>query len=257
MWKSGWAMMERSASGSVAAVRLSSAQSCPAWVSGTPLGDLSSLTCRGSGRSPPARPRRSQRPRARRAGRSHRARRHRNRPAGPGRHLATAGAIDEGEDDAAVGEDVVDRVLRQLGVDGHRDEAAAHDAEIGGDVFGAIGGEDGDRRTARQPRLGQEPRHAAGERVDLGMAVGQRLIGLSQVDDGGAGEVAAAIDEIAEIGPARHGCLRTDQRLSRRGLRASLRPSPTRLRARTVSMTARPGTAQMYQEVGSASGRRQ
>ena len=54
----------------------------------------------------------------------------------------------------------MDGRARKLEIHRHRDEAGAHDAEIGGEVFRAVGGQDGDAVAAREAALGERARHA-------------------------------------------------------------------------------------------------
>ena len=49
----------------------------------------------------------------------------------------------------------------------HRDEAGAHDAEIGGEIFGAVGRQDGDAVAAREAAPAQRARDAIRHRVEL------------------------------------------------------------------------------------------
>ena len=93
----------------------------------------------------------------------------------------------------------MDRLARKLEVHRYRDQAGAHDAVIGGEIFCAVGGKDGDAVAARQAALGQRTRDAVRHRVELGMAEFARRLLAAEVDDGDLVEVAIAADEIAKI----------------------------------------------------------
>ena len=60
----------------------------------------------------------------------------------------------------------MDGLARKLEVHRHRDQAGAHDAEIGGEIFRAIGGEDGDAIAAREAAPEERARDAVRHRVE-------------------------------------------------------------------------------------------
>ena len=98
----------------------------------------------------------------------------------------------------------MDRLARKLEVHRHRDQAGAHDAVIGGEIFGAVGREDGDAVAARQAALGQRTRDAVRHPVELGIAELARSLFAAEVDDGDLVEVAIAADQVAKIGEVGH-----------------------------------------------------
>ncbi len=98
----------------------------------------------------------------------------------------------------------MNRVAGKLEADRHRDQAGAHDAVIGRDIFGGIGGEDSDPISAREPtpaeRAGDAVRHGVEARVaDLAR---ERA---AKIDDRHFVKILVARDEVAEIGKTRHG----------------------------------------------------
>ena len=100
---------------------------------------------------------------------------------------------------AAIAQDEGDGLGRKPVIDRHRDEACAHDAVIGGEIFHAVGGQDGDALAARKSAR----REAAGDRHRHGVeiAIGEAPLALAaEIDDGELGRVAVAADEVAEIG---------------------------------------------------------
>ena len=110
--------------------------------------------------------------------------------------------IGEAECDGSIVDDVVDRFLRQLRIDGHRDQPRAHDAEVGGQDLRPVQRQDADAGAAREARLRELARDAHGHRVDRAVAVSPRRVRLAQVDDGDAVLVEAAVGQVAEVAPA-------------------------------------------------------
>ena len=75
-----------------------------------------------------------------------------------GRAIGAPRRIAEHELRAGILDDEMDGLLRKLEVHRHRDEAGAHDAEIGREIFGAVGGEDRDRSPRAKPRCSARAR---------------------------------------------------------------------------------------------------
>src|SRR4029450_11767221 len=92
----------------------------------------------------------------------------------------------------------------KLETDRDRDEAGTHDAVIGGEIFRAIGGEDGHSFSARQAARVKRAGDAGCHGVELGIADLAREL-AAEIDDRDLVEIAVAPDEIAEIGEARTG----------------------------------------------------
>ena len=98
----------------------------------------------------------------------------------------------------------MDGLARKLEVDRHRDEARAHDAVVGGEIFGAIGGENRDAIAAHKPaphkRAGDAVRHG----IKLRVAELARTCLAAEVDDGDLAQIAIAADQVAEIDEGSH-----------------------------------------------------
>ena len=86
----------------------------------------------------------------------------------------------------------------------HRDEACAHDAVIGRDIFGAVGGEQRDPVAALQAALDQRTGDAVRHRIELRESELPRALFAAEIDDRDFAKIAIAPDEIAEIGKAAH-----------------------------------------------------
>ncbi len=112
--------------------------------------------------------------------------------------------IGEDEADLGVLEDVVDRVARQLEAHRHRDHARAHDAEIGREVFRAIGGEDGDAVAAPMSARHQAARHRPRRPVDLAVGPLARRRRLGEIDEGDLLGVGGPVEQVAEIVACAH-----------------------------------------------------
>ncbi len=93
---------------------------------------------------------------------------------------------------------------RELEVHRHRDQAGAHDAEIGGEIFGAIGGEDATRSPRASPRLSERARDAVRHGVELRVGEFARGCLAAEIDDRDLAQVAVAADQVAEIGEGGH-----------------------------------------------------
>jgi hypothetical protein len=92
---------------------------------------------------------------------------------------------------------------RKLEADRHRDETGAHDAVIGGEIFRAIGGEDGHSLPARKAARGKRAGDAVSHAVELAVADLAREL-AAEIDDRDLVEIAIARDEIAEVGERGH-----------------------------------------------------
>ena len=98
----------------------------------------------------------------------------------------------------------MDRLLRELEVHRHGDEAGAHDAVIGREIFGAVGGEDGDPVAAGEAALGERARDAVGHGIELRIAEFARRLLAAEIDHRDLRHVAVADHQVAEIGEGRH-----------------------------------------------------
>ena len=76
-------------------------------------------------------------------------------------------------------------LARKLEIHRHGDQAGAHDAVIGREIFGAIGGEDGDAIAARKAALCQRPGDAVRHGVEPGIAELARDLLAAEIDDRG------------------------------------------------------------------------
>ena len=94
-------------------------------------------------------------------------------------------------------------VAREFEIHRHRDEACAHDAVIGGDIFGAVGGKQRDSVAALQAALDERAGDAVRHRVELRESELARALFAAEIDDRDLCQIAIAPDEIAEIGEAR------------------------------------------------------
>ena len=126
-----------------------------------PSGFRSSPTCRGTSpaRARPARPA-SNGPGSRKASKRSLSSPPKHTTGSPGGQSARRGEVAEHELRSGIAQDEMDGLARKLEVHRHRDEAGAHDAVIGGDVFGAIGRQDGDAVAAREAARGERTRDA-------------------------------------------------------------------------------------------------
>ena len=99
------------------------------------------------------------------------------------RNVRAARRIAEHELRAGVAEDEMDGLARELEVHRHRDQARAHDAVIGREIFGAIGGEDGDAIAACKAALRQRAGDAVRHGVEPGIAELARHLLAAEIDD--------------------------------------------------------------------------
>jgi hypothetical protein len=83
------------------------------------------------------------------------------------------------------------------------DQTGAHDAVIGGEIFGAIGGEDGHAIAAREAAPTKRAGDAIRYSVEVGIADLARDLAV-EIDDRNLAEIAIAPDEITEVYEARH-----------------------------------------------------
>ena len=121
-----------------------------------------------------------------------------------GGQSGAAWPVAEHELRAGIAQDEIDGLARKLEVHRHRDQARAHDAEIGREILGAIGGEDGDAIAAREPARGERARDAVRHGVELGIAEFARRLLAAEIDDRDLAGIAIAADEVAEVGEGGH-----------------------------------------------------
>ena len=116
-----------------------------------------------------------------------------------GRAIGLARPIAKHEFRAGIADDEVNGVAREFEIHRHRDQAGAHDAVIGRDIFGAIGGEQCDAVAALQTA----PQQRAGDRVGGGVELCKgkfpRAVLATKVDDRELCKIAIARDQVAEI----------------------------------------------------------
>ena len=93
-------------------------------------------------------------------------------------------------------------------IDRHRDQAGAHDAEIGGEIFGAVGRKDGDAVAALEAASRCSARATPfAMRVERGIAELARLVLAAEIDDRDLRQIAVAADQMAEIRETRTSTL--------------------------------------------------
>jgi hypothetical protein len=112
-------------------------------------------------------------------------------------------AIAEDELGAGVAEDEMHGRTGKLETDGHRDEAGTHDPVIGREIFGGIGGEDGDALATRE----STPAQRAGHPVRHGVKASVTHLArdrAAEIDDCHLVEILVAGDKVAKVGEARH-----------------------------------------------------
>ena len=122
----------------------------------------------------------------------------------PGGALLPPRRIAEHQPRAAIVQDEGDGLGRKPVVDRHRDEARAHDAVIGGEIFGAVSGQNGDALAAREAARQQSPRGALSSLIERCEGEFPRRRLAAEIDDRDLVLIAVAIDEVAEIGEFRH-----------------------------------------------------
>ena len=118
--------------------------------------------------------------------------------------VVAARGVAENKLGAGILQDEMDRLSGKLEVHRHRDEARAHDAVVGGKIFGAVGRQDCDTVAACQAALSQGARHSHRHTVQLRVAVLARRLLAAEINNSGLAEIAVAPDQIAEIGERRH-----------------------------------------------------
>src|SRR5204862_7135335 len=92
------------------------------------------------------------------------------------------------------------------------------DTEIGGEIFGTVGGKDRDPVPAHQAALDERARNAVGHAVELEIGELARRLLAAEIDDRDLAGVAVAHHEAAEIAEARHdGASLALRRRGRRG----------------------------------------
>ena len=120
------------------------------------------------------------------------------------RAIRSARRVAEHEFCVGVAQDEMNRIAREFEIGRHGDETRAHDAVIGGEIFGAVGGEDGDAVAALEAALAERPRHAVCHGIELREAELARARFAAEVDERGFRRIAIARDQIAEIVECRH-----------------------------------------------------
>ncbi len=115
-------------------------------------------------------------------------------------HVGPARAVAEHQPRPGISQDEVDGGAGELEVHRHGDEARAHDAVIGRQILGAIGGKDGDAVAAGEAAGGERACDAVRHRVErpVGEFTGRLL--AAEIDDRGLGGIAVVADEIAQVG---------------------------------------------------------
>ena len=120
------------------------------------------------------------------------------------RAVLRARFIAQDELGAGVAQDEINRWARKLEADRNRDEAGAHDPVVGREIFGAVGGEDGNAIPACEPTSTKRAGDAVRHRVKAGVADLANTL-AAEVDDRHLVEILIATNEVTEIGEARHG----------------------------------------------------
>ena len=116
------------------------------------------------------------------------------------RAIVTAWLVAEHQLCAAVGDDEMNGLARKAIVHRHRDEACAHDAEVGREIFGAIHRQDGNAVAALETAFRQRACDRHAHRIELGVGVLARRLLAAEIDDRDLGEIAVADDQVAEVG---------------------------------------------------------
>src|SRR5580700_1420862 len=98
----------------------------------------------------------------------------------------------------------MDGVAREFEIHRHGDEACTHDAVIGCDIFGAVGGQQRDPVAALQAALGERAGDAVRFCVELRESELSWPLFVAEIDDRYFCKIAITPDQIAEIGKARH-----------------------------------------------------
>ena len=93
----------------------------------------------------------------------------------------------------------MDGLARELEIDRHGDEAGPHDAEIGREIFGAIGRQDRDPLAAREAAGEQGAGDAVRHRVERAIAELARGLLAAEIDERDLVEIAVAVDQVAEV----------------------------------------------------------
>ena len=117
-----------------------------------------------------------------------------------GRTIGVTRPVAEHQFRSAVLDNEMDGLARKAVVHRHRDEARAHDAVVGGEIFGAVHRQDRDAVAALEATLDQRARDAHAHGVELGIGVLARRLLAAEVDDRDLGEIATADNQVTEIG---------------------------------------------------------
>ncbi len=121
------------------------------------------------------------------------------------RAVRAARGIAEHQLRAGILDDEMNGLARKLEIHRHRDQTRPHDAEIGGEIFGAIGGQYRDALAAREAARQQGARDAVRRLVERPVAEFARSLPAAEVDDRDLVEVAVAADQVAEVLEMSHG----------------------------------------------------
>ena len=92
----------------------------------------------------------------------------------------------------------------QLEVHRHRNEPGTHDAEISGEIFRSVEGEDRDAVAAGQSAACERARDRVRAGVELCVGEFARALFSAEIDDGDLAQVEVAAHEVAKIAEARH-----------------------------------------------------
>ena len=88
----------------------------------------------------------------------------------------------------------MDGLARKFEIHRDRDQPGAHDAVIGGEIFGAVERQERDAVAAPQAMLAERPRHAVRDGVELREGEFPRRRFAAEIDDRGFRQVAIADD---------------------------------------------------------------
>ena len=111
--------------------------------------------------------------------------------------------------------DAADSLAMLIELRGHK-ALIAHDAETGGDIFGAVGGENRDPIAARKAALLERARDGVRHRIELRVTEFAGTSFAPEIDDRRLVEIAVAANEIAEIGEQRHRLVNSSARVAAR-----------------------------------------
>lgn len=125
----------------------------------------------------------------------------------PGRAGRQAFGVAEEQARACVADHEVAEFAREAMVHRHRHEARLHRAQVGHQVFAAVGRQDGNALAALQPLAAQGPCRRADGRGKLGVAQLLRTAFAAQVNQGQPVCRRGRVDQVAEIAQGLHRVL--------------------------------------------------